>query len=495
MNRMKMLSQMRETAVWDLVIIGGGATGLGCAVDAASRGYRTLLLEQYDLAKASSSRATKLVHGGVRYLAQGNIKLVMEALRERSYLLQNAPDLTSILGFVVPVYRQIDKWFYGVGLKCYDLLSGKFSLGKTEVLNKKQTLEKLPGIQEKGLKGGILYFDGQFDDAALAIALAATAVSHGATVLNYCRAESFTKTNGRITGASIKDELSDQEYFIQAKAFINATGVFTDTIIRMDDPAAMKIVEPSQGTHLVVDRLFFPGSRALLIPKTEDGRVLFAVPWHGKVILGTTDTPVDRISIEPRPLEEEIDFILRHANRYLEGWLSRRDVLSLFAGLRPLIKKKGTRKTSVLSRDHTILLSNSGLVTVTGGKWTTYRRMAEDAVDHASAAAGLPRKACVTKNLPIGSRTTPAAGTFFLQHDFSPENKSVAYYIDQEMAATVEDILARRKRVLFLDARAALQQAPQIAREMATHLQLDETWVNEQITQFSNIAKNYFLPD
>src|SRR3954454_9433498 len=360
MIRNLMLSKLQQTPEWGIIIIGGGATGLGCAVDAASRGFKTLLVEQYDFAKGTSSRSTKLVHGGVRYLAQGNIKLVKEALRERAYLLHNAPHVTSVMAFVVPVYSWRDKWFYGIGLKVYDLLAGKLSLGKTRWLNKRETLQQLPGVNSNKLKGGILYYDGQFDDARLAIDLAKTAIQQGATVINYCKAQSFIKENNRINAVVINDVISNNTYTVKAKLFINATGVFADEVMQMDEPHKDSLIAPSQGIHAVVKREFFPGNNALMIPKTDDGRVLFAVPWHNEVILGTTDTPINQIVPEPKPMEEEIQFILHHANRYLAKTITRKDINSVFVGLRPLIKKTDTATTSLLSRDHTILVSKAG---------------------------------------------------------------------------------------------------------------------------------------
>jgi glycerol-3-phosphate dehydrogenase len=487
-----MLQQLQQTTEWDMVIIGGGATGLGAAVDAATRGYKTLLIEAYDFGKGTSSRSTKLVHGGVRYLAQGNIKLVMEALRERGYLLKNAPHLTTAAPFIVPVYSWFDKFFYGVGLKMYDILAGKLSLGKTKLLSKKQTLEKLPGISDKNLKGGVLYYDGQFDDARLAIDLALTAAKHGATILNYCEATGLTKTNGKVTGVQFEDMLSGINYNVKTKVVINATGVFTDDIIQMDEPDNDMLVFPSQGIHLVVDKKFFPGSNALMIPKTDDGRVLFAVPWHDKVVLGTTDTPVETINVEPVPLKEEIEFVLLHANRYLAQTIESSDVLSTFAGLRPLVRQKGAKRTALLSRDHTIIVSKSNLVTITGGKWTTYRSMAEDVVTNAAFAAKLPKKACVTKDLPIGEASLKN-GSEFLHHSFSISEADIIHFTKEEMAMTVEDVLSRRTRMLLLNAKSAIEAAPFVAQIMATVLNKDEEWINEQIEEFTELANNYKL--
>ncbi len=495
MNRDQMLSRINQTQEWDIVVIGGGATGLGCAVDAASRGYKTMLIEQYDFGKGTSGKSTKLVHGGVRYLAQGNIKLVREALRERAYLLRNAPHVTKASPFVVPVYSLWNKWFYGIGLQLYDLLAGKLSLGKTKWLNKKRTLEYLPGINDKKLYGGILYYDGQFDDTRLAIDLAITAVEQGAIVLNYCKAESFIKTNNKITGVIVLDTVNNQSFTVKAKVVINATGVFADAVMQMDEPLQDKLIAPSQGVHLVVDKKFFPGKAAMMIPKTDDGRVLFAVPWHNKVLLGTTDTPVTTISIEPKPLPEEIGFILHHANRYLSQTITKKDVLSMFAGLRPLINQKDISATATLSRDHTILLSASGLITVSGGKWTTYRKMAEDVISKAMITGELERKECVTKTLHIGKSiksTIDNKGDFLLT-DVRYSEEEIIYFVEEEMAMTVEDILARRTRLLFLDAHKAMAAAPTIAKKMAEILHKDEAWITQQINSFTKLAKEYSL--
>lgn len=491
-----MLQQLAETEGWDIVIIGGGATGLGSALDAASRGYKTLLIEQFDFGKGTSSRSTKLVHGGVRYLAQGNIKLVMEALRERGYLLNNAPHLTTVSAFVVPAYSWFDKWFYGIGLKVYDVLSGKLSIGKTKLLNKKETIEQLPGINAEKLSGGILYYDGQFDDTRLAVELGITAALHGATIINYCRAASIEKTDNKITGIVIEDTISGKNYTAKAKVIINATGVFTDAVMQMDEPDEDKMVAPSQGIHLVIDKHFFPGTNAMMIPKTDDGRVLFAVPWHNKVVLGTTDTPVAAIETDPIPLEEEIEFVLHHANLYLEKTINRSDVSSMFAGLRPLVKKKGAKNTSMLSRDHTIIVSKAGLVTVTGGKWTTYRRMAEDAVNNAVFVAKLPKKECVTRNLPIGNEAgafVKKSGENFINESFGFRQQDIEWFVEKEMAITVEDVLARRTRLLFLDAKAAIAAAPSVAKIMADVMDKDALWINDQVQIFTALAQKYCL--
>jgi glycerol-3-phosphate dehydrogenase len=505
MDRSSMLTQLAGDTQWDIIIIGGGATGLGAAVDAVSRGYKALLIEQYDFAKGTSSRSTKLVHGGVRYLAQGNIKLVKEALRERAYLLKNAPHLCRTQSFILPVFGWWQKWYYAIGLKLYDLLSGELSLGKTRVLSKKETIKHLPVIAPGKLTGAIQYFDGQFDDSRLCIDLAATAVKQGAVVLNYCEATGFLKNRkGKIEGLTCIDKLTGQQYSSSAKVVINATGVFTDAVLQMDDHARHSIVSPSQGIHLVVDKQFFPGHDAMMIPKTDDGRVLFAVPWHDKVVLGTTDTPVDEVEPEPMALDEEIDFIIEHINRYNSTSITRNDVRSVFAGLRPLVKSSGPKRTALLARDHTLMIAPSGLVTITGGKWTTYRKMAEDAVDNAVFVSKQEKKACVTKQLPIGNEAErskllhsieqeQAVNMQKIHPDFQYTIADVLYAIRYEMAMTVEDILARRTRILFLDAHAALASCGSIAELMAHELGKDAGWRKEQEQAFHELATSYTL--
>jgi glycerol-3-phosphate dehydrogenase len=507
MNREAMLQQLVQVPEWDIVIIGGGATGLGAAVDAASRGYKTLLVEQYDLSKGTSSRSTKLVHGGVRYLEQGNIKLVKEALRERGYLLKNAPHLTSTQPFIVPVFSWWQKWYYAGGLKIYDLLAGKLSLGKTQVLSKEQTIAHLPSINPEKLYGGVLYFDGQFDDSRLCIDLAVTAVEHGAVIINYCKAVGFVKTHekvSKIKAVQLTDTITGQGYMAHAKAVINATGVFTDSVMQMDDAAKHDIVSPSQGIHLVVDPSFFPGTDAMMIPKTDDGRVLFAVPWHNKVVLGTTDTPIDTTVIEPKPLDEEIDFILGHINRYCTTRILRSDVKSIFAGLRPLVKSVGPKRTALLSRDHTLVVAPSRLVTVTGGKWTTYRKMAEDAVDNAVFVTKQEKKNCRTRTLPLGNMKKREAiiermiaENILLAEPVHPgfayRVADLVYAVRYELAVTIEDLLARRARLLFLDAAAAMEASPLAADILLKELRKDEKWKAQQLLSFKELAKQYLL--
>ncbi|MES2427601.1 MAG: glycerol-3-phosphate dehydrogenase/oxidase [Bacteroidota bacterium] len=504
---------------WDIIVIGGGATGLGTALDAASRGYKTLLLEQADFAKGTSSRSTKLVHGGVRYLAQGNISLVREALYERGLLLKNASHLAKNVSFIIPNYHWWERIYYFIGLGIYDLLSGKLSLGRTKHISKKELLDRLPSIDPKGLYGGVVYHDGQFDDSRLAVNLAQTCVEQGATVLNYFRVTGIIKNDQqKIAGLTAVDQETGINHQFRSKVVINATGIFVDDVLQMDKPGSKPLVRPSQGIHLVFDRSFMPANDALMIPKTDDGRVLFAVPWHDKVVVGTTDTPIDTHSLEPVALQEEIDFILNTAAKYFLKKPTRNDVQSMFAGLRPLASSdNNSSKTKEISRSHKLIVSGSGLITITGGKWTTYRQMAEDTVDMAIQTAGLPHHSCVTKDLPVHGCTNTTNWEDHLYVYGSDKNDLLAlidqdpkwgeklhpdhpylkveviWAVRKEMARTVEDVLARRVRLLFLDARAAIESAKLVAELMATELQRDKDWQKKQTDTFTDLAKAYLL--
>ena len=516
MNRAEMFSRVRRNSDgWDFIVIGGGATGLGCAIDAASRGYRTLLLEKHDFAQGTSSRSTKLVHGGVRYLRQGNISLVLEALEERGRLLKNAPHLVHNLAFVVPNYKWWEGLFYGIGLKMYDLLAGKQGFGRSEHLSKEEALERLPTLEPEGLEGGVIYYDGQFDDARLAINMAQTAAEQGATLLNYVEVTGLLKSSGEVCGVEACDAETGDTYDLSARCVINATGVFTDQIRWMDDPEAPSMIRPSQGVHIVLDQSFLSGDTAIMVPKTDDGRVLFAIPWHEKVLVGTTDTPVDDVPSEPKPFEEEVDFLLKHAARYLTKDPTPDDVLSTFAGLRPLVSDGSGDGTASLSRDHTLHISRTGLVTIAGGKWTTYRKMAEDTIDQAATLAQLDERPSATKDLPIhgyhqnaqefgelavyGS-DAPALQDFIQQDSAHGERLhpecsikagQVIWAARHEMARTVEDVLARRTRHIFLDARTSLQMAPRVAALLAEELDRDRTWEEEQLASYQGLIRGY----
>ena len=480
MNRDASLQRIVERREpWDLAVVGGGATGVGIAVDAAARGYSVVLLEQSDFGKGTSSRSTKLVHGGVRYLQQGNISLVMEALKERGLLLQNAPHLVHDLEFIVPSYAWWEAPFYGIGLKVYDLLAGKYGFGPSQLLSRDEVLARIPTLSQDGLRGGVKYHDGQFDDARLLIDLASTAADHGACLVNYARVSALVKdSDGFITGLIFRDEESGASHTVHARCVINATGPFCDELRIVDEPGATPMIAPSQGVHLVLPREFLPGDTAIMVPHTRDGRVMFAIPWHGRVVVGTTDTPIPTAILEPTPHEEEIEFILETASDYLARRPTRADILSVFTGIRPLVKSSEVSSTAALSRDHTIQISSSGLLTIAGGKWTTYRRMAEDAVDHAIVLARLDERPCVTRGLRIRE----------------PHGNDVAWHAQHEMARTVEDVLARRTRLLFLDARAALAQAPEVARQLAHELGRDESWQETQLANFTETAAHFLLP-
>lgn len=515
--RNRLVEQLDAQPIWDLLVIGGGATGLGVALDGISRGYKTLLLEQADFAKGTSSRSTKLVHGGVRYLAQGDVALVREALHERGLLLQNAPHLVKNQRFIIPNYEWWGGPFYTIGLKLYDLLAGRLSLGTSVHLSKQETLRRLGNLKASGLRGGVLYHDGQFDDARLAINLAQTCIEQGGTALNHFAVSGLRKdARGKVSGVLATDAETGVAYELRAKAVVNATGVFVDEVLQLDRPDTAPLVRPSQGVHIVVDKSFLPGEEALMIPKTEDGRVLFAVPWHGRVVLGTTDTPLNEHSLEPQALEAEIDFILRTTSQYLTRAPRRSDALSIFAGLRPLAAPQGgAEKTKEISRSHKILVSASGLITITGGKWTTYRRMGQDAVDQAIALGQLPAAASQTAHLRIhgaqptsdyshhlyvyGSDQTGLQALIAAHPELGEKleegleflKAEVVWAARYEMARTVEDVLARRVRVLFLDAAAAIRIAPTVAALLGQELGHSATWQQQQVAAFTQLAQHY----
>jgi glycerol-3-phosphate dehydrogenase len=516
MNREALILKLKQQVEpWDIIVIGGGATGLGIAVDAVSRGYKTLLLDQADFAGGTSSRSTKLVHGGVRYLAQGDIFLVVEALYERGRMLQNAPHLTANQEFVIPVYTRWDIFLYAVGLFCYDVLSGNLSLGKSRFINRNKILERLPQLLPDGLRGGVVYHDGQFDDSRMAVSLAHTSVEKGAVVLNYFRVSGLLKDDqGKVTGVRASDIESGMEYNLTSKVVINATGVFADEIHRMDDPTSKPTLRPSQGVHIVLDSSFLQSGSAIIIPKTNDGRVLYAIPWYGKVVVGTTDTPVDKIDIEPKALESEINFILNTVGNYLIKPPRREDILSIFTGLRPLAANTGNpASTKEVSRRHKITVSPSGLVSIVGGKWTTYRCMAEETINRAIKAGLIQKRKCITKNLPLIAGQVELSNRLKIYghgaseigeiieldpelgkpiHPGLPYTKAEIIWICRnEMPRTLADMLARRTRALFLDVRASKAMAPEVASLMAYELGYDSKWQEEQIEKYNQLILNY----
>jgi glycerol-3-phosphate dehydrogenase len=523
MNRADMLARLLDPGEppWDVLVVGGGASGLGAAVEAAARGYRTALVEGHDFAKGTSSRSTKLVHGGVRYLQRGNVALVLEALRERGRLLRNAPHLVRDLPFVVPNYDWWEAPYYGAGLKLYDLLAGRLGLKASHHLSREETLEQIPTLNPEGLRGGVVYQDAQFDDARLAATLALTLADLGGVAVNYVEAVGLLKEGELVRGARLRDAETGEEAEVRSRVVVNATGIFADRLRRMDDPASPPLLAPSQGVHLVLGRRFQPGGSAILVPHTDDGRVLFAVPWHDRVVVGTTDTPVAEPALEPRPLPEEIEFLLHHAARYLTEDPGPADVLSCFAGLRPLVRgNRAAAKTAALSRDHTLLVSPSGLVTLAGGKWTTYRRMGEDTIDHAAMVADLDERPSPTAELRLHGwaeeeargdwaggwagygADTPAVEALAagrpgwgepLHPDLPYRACEVVWAVRHEMARTVEDVLARRTRALLLDARASAEIAPAVAALMAAELGRDEAWGRRQVEEYRALARGYWL--
>jgi glycerol-3-phosphate dehydrogenase len=521
MNRAAMLDRVHaRSAAWDIVVIGGGATGVGVAVDAANRGFAVLLLERMDFGSATSSRSTKLVHGGVRYLEQGNVSLVMEALKERGLLRQNAPHLVHDLGFVVPNYSWWEAPFYGIGMKVYDLLAGKYGFGKSRLLSREETLQRLPTIQTEGLRGGVIYYDGQFDDTRLLIHLADTAADEGAVLLNYAPVVEITRgADGFADGVVAVDSETGERMTIKAHVVVNAAGIFADDVRRLAEPDASAMIAPSQGIHLVFEESFLRGETAIMVPHTSDGRVLFAIPWHGHTVVGTTDTAIDAPSYNPLPFEEEVQFILDTAAQYLSRPPQRSDVLSVYVGIRPLVKANGaSSKTSSLSRDHTIHVDNSGLLTIVGGKWTTYRHMAEDCVNHAITLGELKDVPSTTHNLRIhgykagvdslnsldvyGSDADKilalAAADARLGERLHPALPYIAaeviWGVREEMARTLDDMLSRRTRALFLNARAAIEMAPAVAQLMAQELGTDQAWIDGQLKEFRELANKYLLP-
>tara|TARA_B100000575_G_scaffold289551_1_gene291519 strand:- start:1926 stop:3473 length:1548 start_codon:yes stop_codon:yes gene_type:complete len=513
MNRNDSLIKLEKVVEWDIVIIGGGASGLGIALDASKRGYKTLLLEKYDFGKGTSSRSTKLIHGGVRYLQNGDITLVIESLKERGILKRNAPHLVQDLSFVIPSYDWWSSPFYGIGMKIYDMMAGKLGLGKSIIISKSETEKLIPNVNKKGLKGGVIYHDGQFDDSRMAITLALSANSKKTALLNYCNVESLIKSDNEIKGLFFTDTINSKKYKVAGKVIINATGVFAEEIIRMDQPKIEKMIQPSQGVHIVLNRKFLKGKHAILIPQTSDGRVLFAVPWKNYVVVGTTDTQVKNASDEPKPLKEEIDFILKNAGKYMSIKPKKNDIRSVFAGLRPLAATSDKKSTKEVSRSHKIDISPSGLISVLGGKWTTYRKIAEDAVDTAISINKLKKKKCKTvktklfgfkKNVDwsdpmhvygsLKKKVESLGGendNKSLSSKFYISNNIIEWSIIHEMALTLEDVLARRTRCIFLDSRESQKIAPIVAKKMSEVLGKDQKWIDAELKKFNKLIKNY----
>jgi glycerol-3-phosphate dehydrogenase len=519
MNRDHMLSRLRDSkGPYDFIIIGGGASGVGVLLEAVTRGYSAALFEKSDFAKSTSGKSTKLVHGGVRYLAKGDVALVREACIERARLLRNAPHLVRNISFIIPSYGWFDELKYTIGLKIYDFLAGKESLGKSKIISRKKVLRRLTTIKKKQLRAGVLYHDGQFDDSRLTVNLLQTAAKQGAVLLNYMPAEGLLKDGfGKLQGVVARDSLTGESFEILGKSIINATGVFADDILQMDKPGSAPTMRPSQGIHLVIDSSFLPGNDALMIPKTSDGRVLFAVPWHGKVILGTTDTPISQPSLEPRPLEQEIEFILQNTRQYLKKSPERKDILSIFAGLRPLAaaKNDNQKKTWEISRSHKILVSDSGLLTMIGGKWTTYRKMAEDMINKAEKVNKWATTTSSTRNLKIhgwekvygmedplyayGSDKEKLMNLVMEKPEYGEIiserlgvfKAQVIWAVREEMAITVEDFLSRRTRCQLLDARESLRMAAGVARIMAEETGKDEQWIRQQLENYEDVTSSY----
>lgn len=493
---------------WDIIVVGGGATGVGIAVDAASRNYSVLLLEQSDFGKGTSSRSTKLVHGGVRYLKQGNISLVREALDERAVLLRNAPHVAYDLSFIIPCSSLWQAFFYGTGLKLYDWLAGRHNLGGSRGLNQAQVLEHIPTLVTGQGRRGVLYHDGQFDDARLLINLAQTAVQQGGCLVNYAKVTGLVRDNARVAGVAWQDVETGREIVSRARVVINATGPFCDDVRQMSSARAKPLVAASQGVHVVLPKHFLPGNTAMMVPKTSDGRVVFLIPWHDAVVLGTTDTPIPHAQLEPRPQTAEIDFLLETVAGYLTKPPTRADIQSVFTGIRPLVLSGSGKNTASLSRDHMIEVNGQGLVTITGGKWTTYRRMAEDCVNRAADLAGLTKHVCKTRELRIAGASNDASrgvygsdaeavralgtsidrGNEPLDCRLSITPAQIIWAARHEMARSVEDVLARRTRCLFLNAQAAIDVAPVVAAWLAKELANDETWQEQQLVRFKETA-------
>ena len=489
MNRSSNIKLLNNNKKFDFIVIGGGASGLGCALDVSSRGYSVVLLEKFDFCKGTSSRSTKLIHGGVRYLEKGQISLVYEALKERDILIKNAPHLVKQVGFLIPVYNYFLKFYYFFGLKIYDFISGNLSFEKSRTVNKKNAIELVPNVDKEQLKGGVVYFDGQFDDSRLGIDIALTSEFNKAILLNYMSVESLIKENGKLKGVVAYDTINNNDFSIYSENVINATGVFSKSIMDLDSNKLKTVIRPSQGVHLVVDKSFLNGNFGILVPKTSDGRVLFAVPWLDHVIIGTTDNVVDKPSFNPESTQKEINFILENIKNYLEIYPTKKDIKSVFVGLRPLVANNFRSKSKDLSRKHKIIVSESGMVSIIGGKWTTYRRMAENVIDLALKKTKLSFVKSKTSNLKIKNGLIDIDfSKESLSNDFFLSKEMIIHFVNNEMALNLDDIMSRRSRCLFLNIKESIRIAPKVVEIMSNELSKNEVWINEQLKSFYNLT-------
>ena len=489
MNRSSNIKLLNNNKKFDFIVIGGGASGLGCALDASSRGYSVILLEKFDFCKGTSSRSTKLIHGGVRYLEKGQISLVYEALKERDVLIKNAPHLVKQVGFLIPVYNYFLKFYYFFGLKIYDFISGNLSFEKSRTVNRESAIKLVPNVDKEKLKGGVVYFDGQFDDSRLGIDIALTSEINNAVLINYMSVESLIKVNGKIKGVIAHDSVNNNNFSINSDNIINATGVFSRSVMELDSKKLKTVIRPSQGVHLVVDKCFLNGNFGILVPKTSDGRVLFAVPWQDHVIIGTTDTVVDNPSFNPESTQEEINFILENIKNYLEVYPLKEDIKSVFVGLRPLVANNSSSKSKDLSRKHKIIVSESGMVSIIGGKWTTYRRMAENVIDLTLKKTKLPFVNSKTSDLKIKNGLTDIDfSKKSLSDDFFLSKEMIIHYVNNEMALNLDDIMSRRSRCLFLNIKESIRIAPMVVEIMSNELSKDKVWINEQLKSFYKLT-------
>ena len=475
--REELLAKLREDSVWDVVVIGGGATGAGIAVDAASRGLKTVLLEAQDFSAGTSSRSTKLIHGGVRYMQNPrDWGLVREALKERRILIKNAPHLVHSKPFILPCYKKGEREFYTVGLGIYSAMTyGGYNIGRTSSLSREDTLMRLPGVKPEGLMGGVQFYDGQFDDARLDVALVRTAFEHGAVPLNYMPVTAIDRQGGVIRSVTATDKETGEAFTIRTKMVFNAAGAWVDPIRRMVDPEASTLVRVSRGSHILLDKSFMPGDTGMLIPKTRDGRVLFAIPWHGMLLVGTTDVEQKEADFNPQASEEEISFMIETASGYLEKPITRADVKASFAGLRPLFNPQATGSagsTAKVSREHAVIPEFGNMITVTGGKWTAYRKMAEHAMLVATLRHLIPPRLCVTKELPIfkDPNWDHAALEIEAEASDAADDKVVQFALyarDHEMARSPEDVLFRRLRLGQMNEARTNALLPKIAAAFA----------------------------